>query len=958
MDVHRSRFVPYPPSTITSLAFSHAYLPQNRQGDDVRLAVGRSNGDIEIWNPLQGDWVQENIFRGGRGRAVDALVWTQDPDERDTSQGEGLEYTAGRLRLFSVGYSSSITEWDLRTGLPLRDASGGSSAIWCLASQPRLKKAILRGEGLIGEDGSYRGQDLVAGCADGSLVLFSTAEDELTFRRYITRSPAKKAQALSVAFQNRHNVVAGYANGTIRIHDIRNGSLVRNVTLGTGLPGASRDTMVWQVKCLPNGDIVSGDSNGEVRIYDRKMYSERQRVTGHKADILALAVTPDGRSIFSGGTDIQTVVYRKDERGRWAKSYNERLHSHEIKSLATFQGRGMDVVASGGIDASPIVTPSKDTGNRYKLTLPFLPQQQPISSASSERLIATWWDRDVLIWRIEPVHEMQISGEVAGKNWKLLSRLKMKSEENISSASLSSNGTLLAVSTVAEVKIFHLQHQQTNGRHFRIRKLNLPKQVHRGARLVQFSPDDKWFVRVDNSSEMVMARVVLRSIEDREEISILSELTELNRLTSPRRMQSGLDSPQAVYNQTINRLTFSDDSSILVASDISGSLDSWVLESHKDKVAAGGNGAVSNGRSRSRSNSGSTYMSDSGDDRERPTTIHGQRWVRNINSKLLPKLDSAPLVLSFRPVARLPPAVSNGNSTIHHPSYDPHANSSDSLHRESRLLVVTAKHQVYELDILKGRLTDWSKRNPTNTFPAKWRLVLDRVKGCIWDTSKLEGRERLWMYGSKWLFMFDLSRDFLPFKEANGEAIVSTVDKSLAKTQEDVSKTKKRKRREAQEREAEELLAKRQRCGVGDPVSRQDRMNTAYLQEIRTVIGMGNGQDVVSIQDVAAQIDKAEDGSDDVDDENVGLPRIRYGDDSDAKTSGAPVRIESEDDDEGNPRWWCSFNYRDILGVAPVGPRVDVDGNSAGRLPEVAIIERPHWDLDLPPRFTRAHGRN
>src|SRR5579871_2700275 len=134
MDVHRSRFIPYPPSAINALAFSHSTGQElNGRETFLRLAVGRANGDIEIWNPLNGAWVQETIFHGGRDRSVEGLVWIQEPEDIDSKSNKII----GRLRLFSIGYSSTVTEWDLSKGMPIRTSSGNYGEVWCLAAQPR-----------------------------------------------------------------------------------------------------------------------------------------------------------------------------------------------------------------------------------------------------------------------------------------------------------------------------------------------------------------------------------------------------------------------------------------------------------------------------------------------------------------------------------------------------------------------------------------------------------------------------------------------------------------------------------------------------------------------------------------------------------------------------------------------------------------------------------------------------
>ncbi|KAK3066070.1 hypothetical protein LTS18_002059, partial [Coniosporium uncinatum] len=198
MDVHRCRFVPYPTSSINALAFSHPSVQEDsaKQIPSLRLAVGRANGDIEIWNPLRGAWVRETTFAGGKDRSVEGLAWTQEPDEVD-HEGNVLP---GKLRLFSIGFSSTVTEWNLSTGLPLRQSSGNHSDVWCLAAQPRWREPEKEENSQTMQrkpEGQWRGQNLVVGCADGTLALLSTADDDLQFGRFISRSTTKKARVLS-----------------------------------------------------------------------------------------------------------------------------------------------------------------------------------------------------------------------------------------------------------------------------------------------------------------------------------------------------------------------------------------------------------------------------------------------------------------------------------------------------------------------------------------------------------------------------------------------------------------------------------------------------------------------------------------------------------------------------------------------------------------------------------------
>ena len=366
MDIHRCRFVPYAPAAINALAFNITTEDSNTRGINedlhlgVRLAVGRANGDIEIWNPLDGAWVQETIFRGGKDRSVEGLAWIEEPEDEDGEEG-GVKvngsakalvvgrstYATAKFRLFSIGYSSTVTEWDLIKGLPRRHSSGNHSEVWCLAAQPKWQKGMAIG------DGQFRGQNIVAGCADGTLVVLSTADDELNFQRFLSRPTAKRARVLSVAFQSREVVIAGYADGMIRVYDYRNGSSFRNISFGAGPLHGPRETLVWAVKCLPNGTIMAGDSTGEVRFFDGQTYSQTQRLSAHEADVLDVAVSADGRTAFSCGLDRRVVAYRLESSDgsapRWAKLSRQIFHKHDIKTLAVHESRTLSVTVSGGM---------------------------------------------------------------------------------------------------------------------------------------------------------------------------------------------------------------------------------------------------------------------------------------------------------------------------------------------------------------------------------------------------------------------------------------------------------------------------------------------------------------------------------------------------------------------------------------------------------------------------------
>ena len=406
MDIHRCRFVPYPPSAINALAFSHSssLLASSKGPPTLRLAIGRANGDVEIWNPLRGAWHQETVFRGGKDRSIEGLVWTQDPEAEDKN-GFSLP---GRVRLFSIGYSSAVTEWDLGAARPLRHASGNYGELWCIAAQPRVlstEKVDTKTVNGI-ELGATQHQSLAVGCADGTIILMSTADGDLQFHKTLTRPPKKKARVLSLCWQNRNTVVAGHADSTVRVFDTRNGQQVRAMSLGAGPQAGPKEILVWSVKCTVDGRIVSGDSTGTVSFWDAKNYSRLQRITSHKADILEVAVSADGETVFSGGMDRRTTVYRltagskPGEKRRWAEIAHQRFHSHDVKAMAVYETKKMSILVSGSLDTTPIVMPIREFGREHHRMLSGLPQQPPVCSVPKKGLLLSWWDREVSLWRI------------------------------------------------------------------------------------------------------------------------------------------------------------------------------------------------------------------------------------------------------------------------------------------------------------------------------------------------------------------------------------------------------------------------------------------------------------------------------------------------------------------------------------------------------------------------------
>ncbi|KXX80440.1 U3 small nucleolar RNA-associated protein 4 [Madurella mycetomatis] len=707
MDIHRCRFVRYPASAINAVAFTHSSLPSVssykkhlQKNIQVRLAIGRANGDIEIWNPLNGAWHQELIIPGGKDRSVDGLVWVTDPDE-EMADGKIIH---GKSRLFSIGYTTTITEWDLEKARAKTHASGQHGEIWCFGVQPLATKGAAAPDS----------RKLVAGTVDGNLVLYSIDDGGLKFQRTLIRTPSKKTKFVSIAFQSHNVVVVGCSNSTICAYDIRNGTLLRQMTLGTDIFGGSKNIIVWSVKCLPNGDIVSGDSTGQVCIWDGKTYTQAQRIQSHSQDVLCLSVSADGSKIVSGGMDRRTAMYEPvaGQGGRWSKVFHRRYHQHDVKAMASFEGKGMSS------DANPVVFPLRGAGKEYHRTLPHLPQSPMLQSAPKARFVLSWWGNEIRIWHLLNAAQRLLDDPEAAislrKNRKFLAQILVKGDSHISSAAISEDGTLLAAATGLDIKIFQLAFSNTpHDSQLQIKKVDVAV-AGAAATNVQISPDRQWISWIEEGSKIMVARVHGRETATGISYSISRpyKLHRLRRQIPKHLLLGGLGS----YDRNIIQIAFSPDSRMLAVADLAGYIDTWVLRVTSEWL---------NGTGGEDDEASSGSSGDSSD--EGPADITGDRWVRNPNAALLPKLSAAPVVLSFSKVRR-------GGG-------------------DYELLAITTLKQLLLFNASQGTLSEWSRRNTYLKLPEQFRDTRDQVKGVIWKGL------RAWIYGISFVSMLDFSRD-------------------------------------------------------------------------------------------------------------------------------------------------------------------------------------------------------
>jgi U3 small nucleolar RNA-associated protein 4 len=938
MDIHRCRFVPFQPQSINAVAFSHDSDTKKKSPRDLRLAIGRSNGDIEIWNPQGGKWLQETIFRGKKDTSIEGLVWTRETfAEEDVQVGQGRD---GLLRLFSINNSASLTEWDLSLGTPKRQSNGNFGELWCIAAQARKQKS---------EDGSSEGassQLIAAGCSDGVIVLFSTEDNELRFDRSLAKPPVKSSKVLSITWKDEYTVVAGYDNSTIRVHDIRNKATLRTMSLGKPVEG--NETFVWCLKCLPDGTIISGDSSGELKIWDPVNYSLMQRLKTHQSHIMDITANAAGDMIASVGVDRRTVYYQpvaKDGKKaqRWTQSMHRRFHHHDIKAVAAYESKTASVIVSGGVDTIPVVAPLRQWQHEHHRALPHLPQKQQMSSTRERRFVLTWWEHEVCIWHLP--HKDHAT-EAQERDHDLIARLAIKDEESIKCAKISSDGRFVLLSTSASTKLFQLRTSRRNGAlAIHTRRVDLPSALsNAGARSVSFSPNGQWLCVVRLNNVICLAKLQY-STSSSDKPVVLDKVVKLHR--KPRQ-GSQTQSALGDYRQAINCVSFSADGRILACGDLSGAVDAWILEGHEDLNDGVASSKTAQDGELSDDSSDNDSDEDENDMGDNKTIIHGQRWERNPNGSNLPRLSSAIIALTFR-ASMVLSKEPNEALGLHATRHTPHPIAQEMPSSDDRLVVITANHEIIEIDVLKCRLSDWSRRNPASLLPRDFTIQKDRAMGILEDP---RAHERLWIYGPTWLFMLDMSQDLhIVYRKGH----IGDYDLLELVT----NSQKKRKRKvENMERKA------KRNTGAGDEMPLHESHAGVGKYGHKFESGADAERQVFSIARLPSP---ASDDDMEIPSRSSALAAMRRKEidqrdeslhNGDAfKVNGNDAKVKSGSEEPATkkerPRepWWITMEYRYVFGMATLGSGEDGGDDDSTKGMEVVIIERPMWDVDLPPRF-------
>ena len=193
----------------------------------------------------------------------------------------------------------------------------------------------------------------------------------------------------------------GGADSIIRKYDVKNGRCLLRITLDDF---KSRSTLVWDVKFLSDSTIVSADSLGKVQLWNGKHGTLSQSFHRHLADVLTLAISAGEDEIYSSGVDAKILCIRKakSKGSKWVKSGEARPHTHDVRALAISSS---GLLASGGVDTQLIVCPTDsfdvDSCTKYH---PFPDSSRFFSVAPKANVLMLQSGSSLKFWQLSAQH--------------------------------------------------------------------------------------------------------------------------------------------------------------------------------------------------------------------------------------------------------------------------------------------------------------------------------------------------------------------------------------------------------------------------------------------------------------------------------------------------------------------------------------------------------------------------
>lgn len=247
-------------------------------------------------------------------------------------------------------------------------------------------------------------------------------------------------------------IITGGADGTIRKYDVTCGRSILRITLERY---GSQSTLVWSVKCLSDGTIVSADSCGKVNFWNGVHGTLSRSFHSHKADTLAIAVSAKEDAVYVSGIDPKILRLQKlEEEKSWVVAGDVCFHTHDVRCLAVSKS---GVLVSGGIDTNIMMCPTASFARDSRTEYP------PFANSASRFIVAPGGNvlmyqapTELKLWQVSS-NELESLSSAGGLGAALptsVMEIKAKGPLHIMSSAISSDASFVALCNVQEMWLY------------------------------------------------------------------------------------------------------------------------------------------------------------------------------------------------------------------------------------------------------------------------------------------------------------------------------------------------------------------------------------------------------------------------------------------------------------------------------------------------------------------------
>ncbi|WIA12120.1 hypothetical protein OEZ85_012193 [Tetradesmus obliquus] len=432
-----SKLVPWHVAAVTCIAACP---------DGSVFAAGYDDGKVEVFDGALFNCLAR--IPGSDGSEISSIAWARAP--RDA-----------HWRLFASTLDGSLLELSCQQLQPIAATDSFGGAIWCMRPAPAAAGVVTQ---------------LAAACGDGSVKLFAV-HGAVAGAEYVKSLPRVEGNVLALAWHpDGRSIVSGGSDGCIHCWDVQRGTERQRITVGTS---SAVPPCVWSLTVLRDGTIVSGDGDGAVQFWDGRFGTLLARHQQFAADVLALAASPDGASVWASGVDPRVALFhlvpdKATGAPHWVFLDRKQPHTHDVRSLTPLLRPDSDpLLLSGGNDGQLVLYSLerflKEHPTRQSKS-PQRPLLQLAAGLAPARLLHVQ-GRTLSLWQLgRAVRSQALAGGDAagaakhfeGDHWDLaalpsqLASITTRSSSHIAAAALSPDGSAVAAADRGRLRLFRL----------------------------------------------------------------------------------------------------------------------------------------------------------------------------------------------------------------------------------------------------------------------------------------------------------------------------------------------------------------------------------------------------------------------------------------------------------------------------------------------------------------------